>query len=152
MATTISQPALRVNRPYPWSCLSSSRPPSASDRDPYILTIVNLSSPTSTWSFIPDPSSSPQSPSWSPIRRDIIAPYRLIRTPPHFRFPGIQIWLCLQKVQSCPLQLVGNLPIPNIDHLHLLSPVLHTPCQILDVPQGPLILLPHPLHILPRTL
>ena len=72
--------------------------------------------------------------------------------PSYFRFPDIQLWSRLHKVQSLLLQVRGFLPLPYIAPLNLLGTVPQGTCQILDVPQGPLIPLPHTHHILLRIL
>ena len=69
---------------------------------------------------------------------------------PHFRLPGLQIRFHLQKVQSFPLHFVVNIHIPDIDFLYLLGPVPHVPRLTLDVPQGPLLMIPCYLHLIPH--
>ena len=40
---------------------------------------------------------------------------------PYLQKPGLQIWLRLQKVQSCTLQIVGHLPLPDIYPINILG-------------------------------
>ena len=69
---------------------------------------------------------------------------------PHLRFPGLHLLLHLQKIQPCSIQIVGHLPIPDIDPIHLLGTFHQVSCQIIDTAQAPLTLLPYFLHIIPH--
>ena len=65
--------------------------------------------------------------------------------PSNFWFPNLQLWSRLQKVQSRILQVGGCLPLPDTYPIHIRNPIPQVPCKILDVPQGPIIPLPHTL-------
>ena len=83
-----------------------------------------------------------------PLGRPQILPNILPTGPSNFLFPNTNLLSCLHKVQYRLLPVGVCVPLSDIDPLHFLGPVPQVPCQIVDVPQVPLIPLSCTLHIL----
>ena len=145
------RPALWATYSYTYLCLSPYRPPSASDRDPSTLPTGNRASHPAPLSFIPDRSGSPQHPSLHSIRKDTIASSILDRA---FLVSDslVPLFHCASRKFNIYPSSWWNLPIPDIDPLRIPGPIPEITCQIIDVPQGSLVLFLHILHLLPCPL